>query len=669
MINLEIFKKILLSIFYICLVFIVLLHFWSNYFGTNIKILQLWIIILAFICGSLFLYAKKDVPNTADDEWEEKEEKRNNEKLYRIYIILILIIWFIIRFRLAKSQNFDLDEGIHTYDAKLIFDNKIPFYDYFAREPWYMYLLSFFLKITSFDIFYSRIFSVICFVFASLWMYSITQHLFNQKVAFISIIIYTFSPFFVNITYLANLYTLFQLIIILICFFTIKFISHRTVKYCILLWIFIGASIHFYRITIFFIPFIFLYLQSYHIALKEKIILFLSSFIFYFAPLIIFSLISWYNNFEIQYGTNELIIAYVISFTFLFIDSFYKLYKHIFSSPILKNSIHIIWLCLWVYLLLFFKQSLEINSRVLFQAFILSLFFILPFILIYLDYIKKNLSPISYTTAKILFSLFLMGIYYVWSSNSLWLQNFWVRLPSDIEKLYIIIILMSSLLILFREKFNVFHYNKSYIILLFFAFSPLVFYLIHVQISVNIFFISSIFLIPIIANEIYLSIKNNHVNVWTVVCSFCLFLSPLLFISLPVKDRLWSQDIVKNVVSDIQTLDPNWKYIVTAAPIFAIESGKDMVLHNSRTTIYNKGDQNKLKSPSYINITKNNVPIEEYIETIEKECVKIIILDNRLISVIKTQDILNTYLKNNYSLHKIYIADTLNLLVRNSTCN
>jgi hypothetical protein len=391
------------------------------------------------------------------------------------------------------------------------------------------------------------------------------------------------------------------------------------------------------------------------IDMRERLAILISSFVPFIIPLIYFSIFAGFRNFEIQYGTQDLIIGYLISTAILFSNKpIYKIYNFFINS---KRYLSII-LCLipisliWGYL--YFGVDPVLKNRILFQAIILSLFYLLPLILIILDFIDKNSLIFVRLVYRVFFTFILIYIIQKGSTESLNLHNWGVRLPSVYETFFIFFVSISLLFIFFnREK--IFCYDPKYETILIFSLIPLVFYLIHVQIFVGVFYFASITLNPIISYGILRLFKEstNLKKVLIILFFISLLFYPFFLLNKPSADSPLSQKNLGIISQDILQIDPYGKYILTTAPIFAIETNKSLILDNSRLTIYSN-DPNNLGSPSYIGLSRNTPSIEDFLINLKEENPSLVVLDNRMRVVLKSQPLLEQYLTNNYAFYKQY---------------
>jgi len=586
---------------------------------------------------------------------------------YSVGLILIVLIGFVLRICLAIFSNYNLDEGIHTYDAKLIQLGKIPFVDYFSREPYYMYTLSLFQKITSNNIFYTRLFSVIISVICIIILYKIIKEK-NKLAGILGITLFAISPFIAYETFLGNLYTLFYLFLLLTVWQLLKYLKTKNLKHLMMTGLLLGVGVHIYRIFILYILAIYLYFTIYtNLKKLEKFNLIIFTAIPFLVPIITFSLLAGYNNFEVIYGTNELLIIFSIAIVFLInpLSKISSKYRVIFHKPLGYYVITTILVCLITYFYFNGNLTKDIKIRIVYQGFILSSFFIilLSKSIIYLFEITK-LHKFKYLIISLIMSFYLVIISNgpKVASN---LRNYGVRPHTFYEDLFIILVIFAIILTLAYREIKI-KLDEYYFVNLLFCIIPIFFYFTHVQIFTNIFLATSISSIPLIS--IYLIKYISSTKKYRYIILFVLvliFLFPFFFQSQGLNDRPLDQKLVQEVVSKIHRLDSTGKYIFTAEPIFATETNKEMILYNSRPTIYNEKSLNDLKTPTYINLTRNLPPLDGFIATIEEEEVKIVVMGPRTKNLIKSNPCLNDFINSNYHLEQNYQKGIIEIWIKN----
>ena len=115
-------------------------------------------------------------------------------KPYHI-LFLILVTGFLIRLFLLPERWINPDEGAHLYDAKYILDGKIPFVDYGARMPVYVYVLAVFLNVFGVSYISGRLLPLFSNMGISIILFFTGKKLFNNnKIALLASAIYLYSP-------------------------------------------------------------------------------------------------------------------------------------------------------------------------------------------------------------------------------------------------------------------------------------------------------------------------------------------------------------------------------------------------------------------------------------------------------------------------------------------
>ena len=593
-------------------------------------------------------------------KWMYKEERK-----YSVSLLLIIIFGFIFRFLGAIWGNINLDEGIHLYDAKLITEGFTPFLDYFTREPYYIYSLSLLVKIFGSNLLTSRLFSVVASTLTIFIVYLLGKNIFSKKIGFIAAILFSLSPFIIYETYLGNLYGVYPLIMGLVFLSFSNLFKNPNNKTTIASGFLLGMAVNFYRLTVFYFPLIGIILGIITILKNVKIrhlgLFYLSTFIPFFAPIIYFSLLSGYNNFEIIYGTNELIIAFFSLPVGLLVGiistKFWQ--KH-------KEKAQIITFCFFLLLITFsiysfFNIGIQSNykAKILFDALLQSwhlLFFVFIALIIYL---KKSLFTnlkLSFTLKVIILGIMLCLCCYG-TSTAQNLQNFGARIiPLDLKNIFLFFYSLSIVFLLFLSQklnFKLIHFRKEtlYWWLLFFA--PLTFYLIHVQIQ------SSVFLSFVVLGCVMASLGFNFltkifqtyslpIKINLIIMLIIFLSSPIyLYLTIPLRDRMWPQEARTEVGNYIKKNTKEGEEIFTNAIPFVVENNRKAALNLSRSTIY---ANNPVYMPDYTGTAKNLVSSQQLASYI-KNNINLILIDNRTVSIFqKNKDFTN--IKQYYYLDK-----------------
>jgi hypothetical protein len=134
---------------------------------------------------------------------------------------------------------------------------------------------------------------------------------------------------------------------------------------------------------------------------------------------------------------------------------------------------------------------------------------------------------------------------------------------------------------------------------------------------------------------------------------------PILFYFQSINDHPVPKKISDQIINDIKIEDPDGKTLLTALPVYAIESNKELIYNNSRPTIYQLNDPNnlgKLGQPSYMGGSKNTVSTEDFIKEIDKQDTKLLLLDSRFGSTIGSNQTLSDYINLHYKFDKNYFS-------------
>jgi hypothetical protein len=610
-----------------------------------------------------------------DDEEKEKleEEKRENEFpqkypkinkipvlrgiikwgykegwIYSLTLFSLIIIGFSLRLLGGLFGNINLDEGIHLYDAKLIVEGLIPFRDYMTREPFYIYLLSIFVKFLGPGLFTSRILSILANTLTIFIIYLLGKKIFSKKIALSASFFFSLSPFLIYENYLGNLYGVYSLIISLTFLALAFFMEKRSLKYLLLAGFLLGASVHFYRLTVFYFPF-FTLILSLNIDRNKfiKASLFLLSFsIPFLLPIIYFSYQAGYGNFNIIYGTDQLLTAY-LSIPIIFLLSFY--YKKIIKNKKTKEKIILL---LIMTVLLFFVYSffnLGLNpknkSRIIFEIFFQSWHVIFFIFLSFLFYLKNKISNKKlFYLLNFLISTILVLLLNVGLKSSVNLESFGLRIINNDLKVYFILILIISLIIIqsILVKVNIKKIKTDSRLsswwLLFFA--PLFFYLIHVQLFTN-NFISYAVIGSILASfGSYLLIEalptfNNTQKLITILILIQFwFLPAFIYKTVPLKDRAYDQKTINEITTYLKSNTRKEDSIFTNELIPILESNRKSFMNLSRASIYGKSS---VYMPNYIGVSENLIPSEELANKMLEEC-DYILMDRRTRSLFSSNE-------------------------------
>lgn len=107
----------------------------------------------------------------------------------------ILFLSFIIKMILSFILTVHGDEGMYLYDASLILKGLRPHVDFHTRSPVYITLLSMFMALFGQSVFVGRLLSAIASSITTIFVYKIGKQLFSERVGFISLVLFSLSPF------------------------------------------------------------------------------------------------------------------------------------------------------------------------------------------------------------------------------------------------------------------------------------------------------------------------------------------------------------------------------------------------------------------------------------------------------------------------------------------
>jgi 4-amino-4-deoxy-L-arabinose transferase-like glycosyltransferase len=145
-----------------------------------------------------------------EKELLQKIEQQTNAWLEKIdwsatkTLFVIIAVGFVIRLVCAWNANFDLDEGIFSYDASLILRGHVPFADYATGAPFLLYALAGIYKIFGFNMYAGRMLTVLLTVGGAYWIYLIGSKLFSKKIGCIAAAFYMLLPFNIYFTYIIH---------------------------------------------------------------------------------------------------------------------------------------------------------------------------------------------------------------------------------------------------------------------------------------------------------------------------------------------------------------------------------------------------------------------------------------------------------------------------------
>jgi 4-amino-4-deoxy-L-arabinose transferase-like glycosyltransferase len=111
-----------------------------------------------------------------------------------ILIIVSMILGLILRLFLVVSQPIGGDSGLFLYWAKLINNGKIPYRDFFIRDPVYIYLVALSISTLGISFPVASLASVVPSVMTAPILYKVSREIFDQVTGLVSALIFSFAP-------------------------------------------------------------------------------------------------------------------------------------------------------------------------------------------------------------------------------------------------------------------------------------------------------------------------------------------------------------------------------------------------------------------------------------------------------------------------------------------
>ncbi|MEA2065151.1 MAG: glycosyltransferase family 39 protein [Patescibacteria group bacterium] len=176
--------------------------------------------------------------------------KRHIEK-YLIYIILFVAS--ILRLKNISKRDFWCDEAFTGIFIKENFANMMNMIINDVHPPLYYIFVKFFAFFFNYSVFGIRLYSAIFGVLGVLAVYLFTKEFFNKKSAIYASLITAISPFAIQYSQEARMYSMFGFLIIIATYFFTKGVKTHKTKYYIFWGVFLGiASLTHYMGIIFF---------------------------------------------------------------------------------------------------------------------------------------------------------------------------------------------------------------------------------------------------------------------------------------------------------------------------------------------------------------------------------------------------------------------------------
>ncbi|MFH1537188.1 MAG: glycosyltransferase family 39 protein [Patescibacteria group bacterium] len=552
-----------------------------------------------------------------------------------LWLILILIVGLIIRLIGAYYANANLDEGNWIYDAWMIAEGLTPFKDFFSREPIYFYFTAPFVKLFGTSLFINRIFSAILSTITIVFVYLIGNKIKNEKVGLISALIFAITPAVVFASWDVGNGPAFYLLTSIIFYLFLLFLAKPKLWLAGLIGLLFGISIHFSRLAIFYYI-IFPYIFVFYLIPKTKIKQVIGNYLFFWIvsglgliPLMLYyvNLIGW-DAFDVAYGFTALLKGYaaglVLFFIYLIIGKFIYPNKKIWNILKLIIILGIILFSIYSFFTIGIPYSYKF--RIIYNIFMQVTFLFLPIFLLLFNFIKNNIKnkKISWSIIGVSsFLLFLLNYYGFHLEQNL--RIFSTRpIPNNYEACYWLIfaLLIFLFINLIYKKIDIKITKNSLLFPLLLLFlTPLSFYLIHVQINVS-NFKSFIVLGSVLCG--YIIYKLHHHRLFMICLILLFFLNAGFYLQTDIRDRLWSQKLISDVVQDIKANTRPNEEIYAAGTIFATEAHRRIALDISHPLIY--GDEH-VDMANYEGL--DSVPTPQEIADYLEDNVNYIVMDHR----------------------------------------
>ena len=154
-----------------------------------------------------------------------------NKVLYSVFFFLIAGTACAVSLITLYSQSIRLDESQSIWDATKSVPTLLQFIAQDVHVPLYHMLLHFWLQIFGTDIFFARMLSLIFFLLTLPVLFSFAKESSNEKVAIVTILLFSLSPFVIWYSNEARMYTLFTFVTSLNHFFFIRMEKTGGTKY------------------------------------------------------------------------------------------------------------------------------------------------------------------------------------------------------------------------------------------------------------------------------------------------------------------------------------------------------------------------------------------------------------------------------------------------------
>jgi len=648
-----------------------------------IKLIQYPIVILAIVFGSLIFYINIHLNIRNNNIFNFLSNLLN--KIITIFkniltknilysLIIIILLHILLKLFIQNYTWISVESDLVFYDAKLFLEWLIPYKDFLTREPYLIYITSFFLLITKdlpIDIFLN--FYLLFSIWTIITLYKIWTLISDKKLWLLLAFLYSFAPFLIKFP--SSNYQFYGVIYLFFISITIYFLlkSIKIKKYIdfFLVGIFMWITIWVYRWAMPFLPllpFLTTFLLSKEKFLlkdivKINLIIYLWLSLSLLPPILYYSSIIWFKWFNIVLSSKPLILLYVIYIPIILITYIY--YKKILKNKLIQNIIFII-ICLFLTLMFFFINTDNIsllNKIWTINDYIRHLwYFLLPTLLIWLTIFIEYLFPKIIFKDKIIYIsniiIFLLILY--WVNHTLRWTSF--ELSSNLIFLFSGIFILYWIVHIYYLQKNNASNNKDIIFILFmfifiFTFSNLLF----VEWLEN--YVLNYIIPSIIIFWIFLYSSNINKNYILLILFLNLFTISYYLNNNIIKGSDITKETLNQVIKYIKDNTNKNEKIFTTNPTFIFRSDRKLVLNITHPMVY------WTNPPSFSNYDPYNIvpSINDIINTLENNKIQYIIAWRRTKSLFLTNRHPNIkdYILKNYI--KVEVISNIDIYKRKNT--
>jgi uncharacterized membrane protein len=190
-------------------------------------------------------------------------------------LLLIMAIASYLRLTGLLRRDFWYDEAFTGIAVKENFSDMINMIVHDVHPPLYYILLKFFAFFFNYSVFGIRLFSAIFGILTVFAVYIFAKELFNRKAALWASLVAAISPFAIQYSQEARMYSMLVFLVLMAAYFFVKGLNSGKTKYFVFWGIFTGLSMltHYmgliFSVTYYFVYIIWLYFQE-NAFLKEK---------------------------------------------------------------------------------------------------------------------------------------------------------------------------------------------------------------------------------------------------------------------------------------------------------------------------------------------------------------------------------------------------------------